>query len=147
VKAARGGGVPSGLTAGVSAMTGPASMHAKTNIVRANTKTQIEHLGTQEIQGFEAHGSRITQTTLAGAIDNGQPLMSSRESWQANVHGIGLTLREVDDDPQNGKRTTELVKFSLEEPDPASFEPPAGYAVLTQEPQPVSCSQPVQPPQ
>jgi hypothetical protein len=131
---------PTGLSATVSAVSAHALMHA-------NANTTIEHLGTQAIQGFEAHGSRITQTTLAGAVGNSQPLVSSRESWQTNVHGIGLTVREVDDDPQNGKRITELVKFSLGEPDPASFEPPAGYEISIQEPHPVSCSQPGQPPQ
>jgi hypothetical protein len=129
-------GVPTGLAGTVSAGS---SEH-----VRVHTNTTIEHLGTQAMLGFEAHGSRITQTTLAGTTGNGQPVVSSRESWQANVHGIGLTLREVDDDPQNGKRITELVKFSLEEPDPASFEPPPGYEVSTQEQHQVSCSQPAQ---
>jgi hypothetical protein len=131
---------PTGLTAGVSAMTSQVG-------VPASPKTTIEHLGTQEIQGFEAHGSRVTQTTLAGAIANNQPLVSTRESWQANVHGIGLTLREVDDDPQNGKRITELVKFNLGEPDPASFQPPPGYEVSIQEMHQVSCPQSAQPSQ
>jgi hypothetical protein len=133
-------GAPTGLGATVSAVSAHALMHV-------NSNTTIEHLGTQAIQGFEAHGSRITQTTIAGTIGNSQPLVSTRESWQTNVHGIGLTVREVDDDPQNGRRITELVKFSLGEPDPASFEPPAGYAISTQEPHPVSCPQPAQPPQ
>jgi hypothetical protein len=139
-KASQAVGARRGVTATVSAV----SEHTR---VHLNANTTIEHLGTQAIQGFEAHGSRITQTTPAGTIGDGQPRVSSRESWQTNVHGIGLTVREVDDDPQNGKRITELVKFSLEEPDPASFEPPEGYAISTQEPQQVSCPQPAQPPQ
>jgi hypothetical protein len=133
-------GAPTGLSGTASAV----SEHA---LVHANANTTIEHLGTEAIEGFEAHGSRITQTTIAGTIGNSQPLVSSRESWQTNVHGIGLTVREVDDDPQNGRRITELVKFSVGEPDPASFEPPAGYVISTQEPHPVSCSQPARPPQ
>jgi hypothetical protein len=107
-------------------------MHVKTN-------TSIEHLGTETIQGFEAHGSRVTQTIPAGAIGNREPLVNTRESWQANAHGIGLTVREVDDDPQNGKRTMELVNFSLGEPDPASFQPPEGYEILNQETQQIPC--------
>jgi len=133
-------GAPTGLTATVS----PVSEHGR---VQVNVNTTIEHLGTQTIRGFEAHGSRITQTTLAGTIGNSQPLVSSRESWQGNVHGISLTLREVDDDPQTGKRITELVKFSLGEPDPASFQPPEGYEISTQETHQVSCQQPAQHPQ
>jgi hypothetical protein len=139
-KASQVVGAPTGPIATVSAVSAHPLMHV-------NANTTIEHLGTQAIQGFEAHGSRITQTTLAGAVGNSRPLVSSRESWQTNVHGIGITVREVDDDPQNGKRITELVKFSLEEPDPASFEPPPGYQISTQEPHPVSCSQPAPSPQ
>ncbi len=133
------GSTPNGLTATVTAVSdfAQAPVHVKAD-------TTIEHLGIQTILGIEAHGSRVTQTTMAGAIGNSQPLVSTRESWQANVHGIGLTLREVDEDPQIGKRTTELVKFTLGEPDPASFQPPEGYEVATQEMHQVSCQQPAQ---
>jgi len=112
----------------------------------ANVNTTIEQLGTQPIQGLEARGTRITQTTLAPGINNNQPVVSTRESWQANVNGIALTLREVDDDLQNGKRTTELVKFSLAEPDLASFEPPEGFEISNQKTPQLSCQQPLQPP-
>jgi hypothetical protein len=133
---------PTGVTARVSAVS-----ESVQSSVHLNASTTIERLGTETILGIETHGSRITQTTLAGAIGNPQPMVSIRESWQANVHGVGLTLREVDDDPQNGKRTTELVNFSLGEPDPASFQPPKGYEISTLEMHQVSCQQPVEPPQ
>ena len=130
---------PTGFTATVSAMPQPAR-------TQAGVTTTIEQLGSQTIEGIEAHGSRVTQTTPSGAVGNSQLLVSSRESWQASVNGISLTVREVDDDPKNGKRITELVKFSLgEELDPASFQPPEGYGISTQETRPVSCKQFVQP--
>lgn len=132
---------PTGVTARVSAVS-----ESVQSSVHVNANTTIEQLGTQTILGIETHGSRITQTTPAGTIGNSEPQVSSRESWQTNVHGIGLTVREVDVDSQNGKRITELVKFSLGEPDPASFEPPAGYEISTQEMHQVSCQQPAPPP-
>ena len=130
-KALQIAGPPTGLTPGTPTVSKPGQV-----------ETTIEHLGTQTIQGFEAHGSRVTQTTPAGAAGNTKPLVSTRESWQVNVHGIGLTVREVDDDPENGKRITELVKFSPDQPDPASLHPPEGYEISTQEMHQVPCQQP-----
>jgi len=123
---------PAGLTASVSSVQGP---------IRLRPTTTIEHLGTRIIQGFETYGSRVTQTTSVGATANSEALVSTRESWQASVHGIGLTVREVDDDPRNGKTIVELVKFSLGEPDPASFQPPEGYAISTLEMNGAHCMQ------
>ncbi|MFZ0303758.1 MAG: hypothetical protein WAL75_13800 [Terracidiphilus sp.] len=130
-----GPGAPTGLSGMTARITGDAQpTHGKAS-------TTFENLGTQTIQGFETRGSRITQTIPAGAIGNNEPLVSTRESWQANVQGIALTIREVDDDPRIGKRVTELVKFTLGEPDAASFQPPEGYEIVTRQTHPVGCQQ------
>lgn len=123
-------GPPTGLTAGNAAAPGP-----------AHVSTLRESLGTETIQGLTARGTRVTQTTPAGAMGNSEPLVSTRETWQTSAHGIALTIREVDDDPKNGRRTVEPVKFSFGEPDPASFRPPEGYEIVTQEMQQVPCQQ------
>jgi len=123
-------GTPTGVTAGLGAFPNP-----------AHVNTTIENLGTETIQGLVARGTRVTQTTPAGAIGNSGPLVNTRETWQTNAHGIALTIREVDDDPKNGKRTMEPVKFSFGEPDPASFLPPEGYEIVTQEMQQAACQQ------
>jgi hypothetical protein len=47
----------------------------------------------------------------------------------------------VTDDPRTGKRTRELVELSQSEPDPATFQPPEGYEVVTQELHEVPCQQ------
>jgi hypothetical protein len=129
-KDGQGPGAPSGLTATVA----PASNSAQPS-------TAIEFLGTETIQGFVARGSRVTQTTAGGAMGNNGELVSTRESWQTNASGIGLTVREVDEDPVNGKRITELEKFSLGAPDPVSFQPPKGYEIVTREIHPAACQQ------
>jgi hypothetical protein len=126
---------PTGLTAVINKNSTP-----------PHVKTTVEYLGTETIDGWTARGSRVTQTTSSDATGNDEPSVSTRESWQANANGIGLTIREIDDDPQNGKRTTELVKFSLGEPDPATFQPPQGYETATEEMREVPCKAPATPP-
>jgi hypothetical protein len=98
----------------------------------------FEDLGTMTIQGVEARGQRYTTTTPVGEIGNDQPLVSTQENW--NAVGLGITVRQVSDDPQQGKRTTELVKLDRGEPDPALFQPPEGYEIVTDEM--VPCKQP-----
>lgn len=98
-------------------------------------------LGMETIEGLPAHGTRTTQITPAGAIGNDQELVTTRETWWADTHNIGMSIREVVDDPQNGKHTRELVKFSLDEPDPSLFQPPADYEVRIEEQHEVPCRQ------
>jgi len=38
----------------------------------------------------------------------------------------GLLVRDVRDDPRSGKTTKELTNLSQSDPDPATFQPPAG---------------------
>ena len=118
----------------------PSAPAARTNAISKETAT--EDLGTAVIDGLEAHGKRYTTTTPIGAAGNDQPLVSTRETWWADTHSIGMSVREFNNDPVNGKYTRELVKLSLEEPDPALFEPPDGYEILTQEMHQVPCQHP-----
>jgi hypothetical protein len=53
-----------------------------------------------------------------------------------------MTVREINDDPQSGKRTTELVNLSQTEPDAVLFEPPEGYEVVTEGVHEVACETP-----
>ncbi len=94
-------------------------------------------LGDTTIEGVVAHGTRHTWTTPVGEIGNDAPLVRTEENWYAS--SISLLLRSVSDDPQTGKRTRELVSMSLTEPDPALFQPPEGYEVVTETAHPVPC--------
>jgi len=42
-------------------------------------------------------------------------------------------IRQITDDPQQGKDDLELVTLLRGEPDPALFQPPEGYEVVTEE--------------
>ena len=90
-----------------------------------------EDLGMQTFEGVQAKGTRTTRTTPTGAIGNDQPLVRTTETWRAL--SFGIMVHEVTDDPQTGKRTTVMTQFSSREPYAASFLPPEGYEVVTQE--------------
>jgi hypothetical protein len=94
----------------------------------------VEDLGTETIQGIEAHGRRTTTTTPVGALGNNEPLVNSTEIWTAIAPGLpNLIVREATDDPRMGKMSKELVSFSQSEPDSTVFQPPPDYEIVTRE--------------
>jgi hypothetical protein len=52
---------------------------------------------------------------------------------------IGLLMREVVDDPRHGKGSEELQDFRQGNPDPAVFQPPEGYTIVTKKATPAAC--------
>ncbi len=98
-----------------------------------------QDLGADTIMGVAVRGSRTTVTTPAGAEGNDQPLVHTNELWMAP--SLGIILRSVTDDPRMGKMNREAVSVDLNNPDPALFQPPAGYEVDTEAMQPVACAQ------
>jgi hypothetical protein len=105
----------------------------------ASIRPEREDLGTDTILGVEVHGTRYTYTVPAGQEGNDVPLVTTSENWMAP--GLGLTLRTISDSPQSGRTTREAVSLDLSEPDPAAFQPPEGYEVITDDPHPVACQQ------
>jgi len=98
------------------------------------SKMTSEGLGTASIQGVESRGRRYTTTIPAGAAGNDAPLVSTSEIWTALAVGLnGLLVRDVRDDPRSGKTTKELTNLSQSDPDPATFQPPDGYEIVTKE--------------
>jgi hypothetical protein len=94
----------------------------------------VEDLGTTTIQGVEARGKRFTWTTPAGAMGNDQPMVHTQETWiTTGDNPKALNVRQVAEDPQFGKSTSELANLSLDEPDLSTFQPPEGYEIVTQE--------------
>jgi hypothetical protein len=97
-------------------------------------KMTSENLGTESIEGVEARGRRYTTTTPAGAVGNDAPLVSTSDVWTAlNVGLNGLVVRYIRDDPRSGRTTRELTSLSQSDPDPATFQPPEGYEIVTKE--------------
>lgn len=112
------------------------SLHSPPRVVHPT----IQDLGTDTIQGAEAHGHLITITTPAGAMGNAEPLVHTTERWVAVAPGLaGLTLREKTDDPRMGTTIRELTSLTQGDPDANIFQPPAGYEIVKQAPARISC--------
>lgn len=89
-----------------------------------------EKLGTKNIAGVEASGTRSTRTVPSGEEGNDLPLLTINEHWEAL--NLGITLLQIDEDPRRGKWTSEVIELTRGEPDPALFAPPQGYTVEEQ---------------
>lgn len=118
-----------GAMHGCSTSTFAAHASARTS----NARPTVENLGSASIQGIEARGTRTTTTIPAGEVGNEAPLVSTNERWTALAVGLnGLPVREISDDPRSGTRTKELTSIEQSDPDPAIFQPPAGYEIVSE---------------
>jgi hypothetical protein len=88
---------------------------------------KTESLGTKQIEGVQAEGTRFTTTVPAGQIGNDRPIDIVTERWYSpQLQAVVLVTHS---DPRTGQSTYKLTKINLGEPDRSLFEVPAGYAV------------------
>lgn len=104
-------------------------MHAKmkkefaANGEEGTVKT--ESLGTQEIEGVSAQGTRVTRTIPAGQIGNEQPIQITVETWVSpDLHTTVLQKRN---DPRFGQTVFQLTNIKQGEPDATLFQVPSGF--------------------
>lgn len=99
----------------------------------ASVKT--EPLGTRDIEGVRADGTRTTVTIPAHAIGNQAPVVTVSERWfSPDLQAVVLTERS---DPRFGKTLYRLVNIVRAEPKPELFEIPAGYRIEEQTARPL----------
>lgn len=98
----------------------------------AEPKGTAEDLGTDVIQGVAAHGCRTTTPFPKGK----RKLV---EIWSDDD---GLSLRRIEEGPNDFKHFSELISLSREEPSPSTFQPPEGYEVVRLQMDEVSCETP-----
>jgi hypothetical protein len=89
--------------------------------------TVTEKLGSRNIEGVLAEGTRRTKTIPIGAIGNDRPLITTSEEWYSPE--LKREVLYTYSDPRAGERVRRTVKISREEPDPSVFQPPEGYAI------------------
>ena len=87
-----------------------------------------ENLGTQSIEGVVAEGHRTTMVIPAGLEGNDAPITTVNETWFSQQ--IGMSVLTKSSDPRNGENTIRLTNITLGDPDPALFQPPAGYDLV-----------------
>jgi hypothetical protein len=95
---------------------------------RPHPEMQSEDLGMQVIEGVNAKGRRTTQTWPVDSVGNDRPIVSVHETWFCDQLG-GMMVLSKSTDPRYGETTTALKDLNLSEPDPALFQPPAGYQI------------------
>jgi len=109
----------------------PATGSEELGRARANwgnrVQPQPELLGTKTVGGVEAEGTRMTRVIPVGAEGNDQAISITHEIWTSSELKTAVLSTSVD--PRGGTTTTELTEIQRGEPDPALFQPPAGYAV------------------
>ena len=93
----------------------------------ANTSATIVPLGTRNIEGVSATGTRTTRTINPGTMGNDEPIVSISDSWVAT--DLKVTVLNETDDGQEGHSTMKLVNIVRGEPNAALFVIPAGYKV------------------
>jgi hypothetical protein len=89
-----------------------------------------EKLGTRMIAGFLCDGNRTTGTTPVGEIGNDKPIVIMGESWVAR--DTGIVMLRIQDQPGDGRTTTEVTDLKLADPDTSLFAPPPDYKLVEQ---------------
>jgi len=85
-----------------------------------------QDLGTNVIDDLNVTGTRETVTVAPGALGNDRPLATTREFWYSP--DLETNLAVTREDPREGTQYIHLTDLSRSEPDPLTFEVPAGYA-------------------
>jgi hypothetical protein len=104
-------------------------MHAKMQKAFAANGDQgdvkTEALGTQQIEGVAAQGTRVTRTIPAGKIGNEQPIQITVETWVSP--DLQTTVVQKRNDPRFGETVFQLTNIKQGEPDASLFQVPSGF--------------------
>src|SRR5271155_2846131 len=86
-------------------------------------------LGTREIDGVSAEGTRITKTIPAGKIGNDKAIQIVSERWYSA--DLQIVVKSTHTDPQFGTTTYTVTNLQKAEPAAILFTVPADYTVTT----------------
>lgn len=88
-------------------------------------QSKQEPLGTRDIDGITAVGSRIVTTIPTGQIGNDRPIQISDERWESPE--LKVLLHSLHQNPRGGDVEYRLTKLSRAEPPRELFTVPPGY--------------------
>ncbi|MBI3400597.1 MAG: hypothetical protein HY048_04175 [Acidobacteria bacterium] len=91
-------------------------------------------LGSKQIEGVEAGGTRRTETIPAGRIGNDRPIVVTDERWESSE--LKVVLLSEHHDPRTGDVEYRLTNVSRSEPPRDLFTVPADYTVVDTPPPP-----------
>jgi hypothetical protein len=93
----------------------------------ANAGT-VESLGTRQIEGVAAEGTRTTVTIPAGQIGNLNPINMVTERWFSKELQMAVLITRRD--PRSGETVYRLTNIVRAEPPPDLFTVPSDYRVV-----------------
>lgn len=111
-------------------MTGVMTYRVGGDMQNSKWETRTEELGTQNIEGIDAEGTRTITTIPAGAIGNERPIEITYEKWYSKE--LQLVVMSKHNDPRFGEQTYRLTNIIRSEPDPSLFSLPNGYRLITE---------------
>lgn len=91
-----------------------------------NEKTTTD-LGTQNINGVSAQGTRVTRTIPAGEIGNTKAIVITTERWYSPELQAYVMIKRTD--PMMGDVVYQLTNIQRQEPDASLFQVPSDYTV------------------
>jgi hypothetical protein len=95
----------------------------------ANTNTlSVEPLGTRQIEGVTAEGTRMTTTIPAGQIGNLNPINVVSERWFSKELQMAVLITRRD--PRSGDTVYRLTNIVRTEPPPDLFTVPSDYRIV-----------------
>jgi hypothetical protein len=87
-----------------------------------------ESLGSRQMEGVTATGTRVTTTIPTGQIGNDRPIVITDETWDSpDLHTIVYSKHH---DPRTGDIEYRLRNINRNEPAATLFQIPAGYNVI-----------------
>lgn len=108
-------------------VAGPSAMIMKDGALSGDKDEVKTDLGTQNIEGVSAHGTRVTRTIPAGQFGNEMPMVITTETWYSP--DLKVLVMSKSSDPRMGDTTYTLTNIQRSEPDPSLFQVPEGYTV------------------
>lgn len=94
---------------------------------RFQSEKTTTDLGTQNINGVSAQGTRVTRTIPAGEIGNTKPIVITTERWYSSELQAYVMIKRTD--PMMGDVVYQLTNIQRQEPDASLFQVPADYTV------------------
>ena len=94
-------------------------------------KGRTEELGTRNIEGVEAEGTRTVTTIPAGSVGNERDIEIVYERWYSKELQLIVYSRHYD--PRFGEQTYRLTNINRSEPDRSLFVPPPDYNVVSEQ--------------
>jgi len=88
----------------------------------------VESLGTRQIEGISAEGTRLTTTIPAGQIGNLNPINVVTERWFSKDLQMAVLMTRRD--PRSGDTVYRLTNIVRAEPPPDLFTVPSDYRIV-----------------